>query len=65
MQQKLRDEVKSIQTVVELVKYRAEYQKYMEAQKAKEEEILERERSKLEWLIQLFFNMLRTNSNRY
>jgi len=47
MQQKLRDEVKSIQTVVELVKYRAEYQKYMEAQKAKEEEILERERSKL------------------
>lgn len=46
MQQKLRDEVKSIQTVVELAKYRAEYQKYMEAQKAKEEEILERERSK-------------------
>lgn len=47
MQQKLRDEVKSIQTVVELVRYRAEYQKYMEALKAKEEEILERERSKL------------------
>lgn len=52
MQQKLRDEVKSIQTVVELVKYRAEYQKYMEAQKAKEEEILERERiayAQIDW----------------
>lgn len=45
MQQKLRDEVKSSQTVLDQVKYRAEYQKYQEAQKAKEEEILERERS--------------------
>lgn len=44
MQQKLRDEVKSSQTVLEQAKYRAEYQKYQEAQKAREEEILERER---------------------
>lgn len=45
MQQRLRDEAKSAKAVLELVKYRAEYQKYQEAQKAKEEEILERERS--------------------
>lgn len=44
MQQKLRDEVKSAQNVLDQVKYRAEWQKYQEAQKAKEEEILERER---------------------
>lgn len=44
MQQKLKDEVKSAQTVLDQVKYRAEWQKYQEIQKAKEEEILERER---------------------
>ncbi|KAH1012185.1 hypothetical protein HUJ05_011385 [Dendroctonus ponderosae] len=52
MQQKLRDEVKSSQTVLEQVKYRAEYQKYQEAQKAREEEILERERvayAQIDW----------------
>ncbi|KAL1517163.1 hypothetical protein ABEB36_000962 [Hypothenemus hampei] len=52
MQQKLRDEVKSVQAVLEYVKYRAEYQKYMEAQRAREEEILERERiayAQIDW----------------
>lgn len=44
MQQRLRDEAKSAQTVLDQVKYRAEWQRYQEAQKAKEEEILERER---------------------
>ncbi|XP_066149646.1 splicing factor 3A subunit 1 [Euwallacea fornicatus] len=52
MQQKLRDEVKSAQAVLDLAKYRAEYQKYQEAQRAREEEILERERiayAQIDW----------------
>lgn len=52
MQQKLKDEVKTAQTVLDQVKYRAEWQKYQEAQKAKEEEILERERvayAQIDW----------------
>ncbi|KAF7280365.1 splicing factor 3a subunit 1 [Rhynchophorus ferrugineus] len=52
MQQKLKDEVKSAQTVLDQAKYRAEWQKYQEAQKAKEEEILERERvayAQIDW----------------
>lgn len=44
MQQRLRDEAKSAQAVLEQAKYRAEWQRYQEAQRAKEEEILERER---------------------
>lgn len=44
MQQRLRDEAKSARSVLEQVKYRAEWHKYQEAQKAKEEEVLERER---------------------
>lgn len=46
MQQRLRDEAKSKHSVLELVKYRAEWLRYQEAQKAKQEEILERERGK-------------------
>lgn len=52
MQQRLRDEAKSAVSVLEQVKYRAEWQKYQEAQKAKEEEILERERiayAQIDW----------------
>lgn len=44
MQQRLRDEAKSMRAVLEQVKYRAEWQRYQEAQRAREEEILERER---------------------
>lgn len=47
MQQRLRDEAKSMRAVLEQVKYRAEWQRYQEAQKAREEEILERERGNL------------------
>lgn len=46
MQQRLRDEAKSAQAVLEQVKYRAEWLRYQEQQKAKQEEILERERGK-------------------
>ncbi|CAH1990542.1 unnamed protein product [Acanthoscelides obtectus] len=52
MQQKLRDEAKSARAVLDQVKYRAEWHKYQEAQKAKEEEILERERvayAQIDW----------------
>lgn len=52
MQQRLRDEAKSMRAVLEQVKYRAEYQRYQEAQKAREEEILERERvayAQIDW----------------
>ncbi|CAG9766708.1 unnamed protein product [Ceutorhynchus assimilis] len=52
LQQKLRDEIVSHQTILDEVKYRAEYQKYQEAQKAREEEILERERvayAQIDW----------------
>ena len=44
MQQRLRDEAKSAKSVLEQVKYRAEWLRYQEQQKAKQEEILERER---------------------
>lgn len=52
MQQRLRDDAKSVKAVLDLVKYRAEWQKYQEAQRAKEEEILERERvayAQIDW----------------
>ncbi|CAH0553305.1 unnamed protein product [Brassicogethes aeneus] len=52
MQQRLRDEAKSARSVLEQVKYRAEWQRYQEQQKAKEEEILERERvayAQIDW----------------
>lgn len=51
MQQRLRDEAKSAVAVLDQVKYRAEWQRYQEAQKAKEEEILERERGNTEKLL--------------
>lgn len=44
MQQRLREEAKSSQSVFDQVKYRAEWLRYQEQQKAKQEEILERER---------------------
>lgn len=44
MQQRLRDEAKSAKAVLEQVKYRAEWLRYQEQQKAKQEEILEKER---------------------
>jgi splicing factor 3A subunit 1 len=52
MQQRLRDEAKSAKAVLEQVKYRAEWLRYQEAQKAKQEEILERERvayAQIDW----------------
>ncbi|KAK5650904.1 hypothetical protein RI129_001933 [Pyrocoelia pectoralis] len=52
MQQRLRDESKSAQGVLEQSKYRAEWHKYQEAQRAREEEILERERvayAQIDW----------------
>ncbi|XP_056642343.1 splicing factor 3A subunit 1 [Diorhabda sublineata] len=52
MQQRLRDEAKTAKAVLELVKYRAEWLRYQEQQKAKEEEILERERvayAQIDW----------------
>ncbi|CAH1099665.1 unnamed protein product [Psylliodes chrysocephalus] len=52
MQQRLRDEAKSAKAVLEQVKYRAEWLRYQEQQKAKEEEILERERvayAQIDW----------------
>ncbi|XP_019872395.1 splicing factor 3A subunit 1 isoform X2 [Aethina tumida] len=52
MQQRLRDEATSARSVLEQVKYRAEWQRYQEQQKAKEEEILERERvayAQIDW----------------
>ncbi|KAL3277112.1 hypothetical protein HHI36_012470 [Cryptolaemus montrouzieri] len=52
MQQRLRDEAKSVKSVLELVKYRAEWLRYQETQKAKEEEVLERERvayAQIDW----------------
>lgn len=50
MQQRLRDEARSMQNVFDQVKYRSEWHKYQEAQKAKQEEVLERERGKLSLL---------------
>lgn len=47
MQQRLRDEAKSAQAVLDQAKYRAEWQRYQEQQRAREEEILERERGLL------------------
>lgn len=50
--QRLRDEAKSVKHVLEQVRYRAEWLRYQEAQKAKEEEILERERvayAQIDW----------------
>ncbi|KAI4458222.1 spliceosome associated protein [Holotrichia oblita] len=52
MQQRLRDEARSASAVLDQVKYRAEWLKYQEAQKAREEEILERERvayAQIDW----------------
>ncbi|KAK9874570.1 hypothetical protein WA026_005403 [Henosepilachna vigintioctopunctata] len=52
MQQRLREEAKSGKSVFEHVKYRAEWLRYQEAQKAKEEEVLERERvayAQIDW----------------
>ncbi|KRT85423.1 hypothetical protein AMK59_38, partial [Oryctes borbonicus] len=52
MQQRLRDEARSAVAVLDQVKYRAEWLKYQEAQKAREEEILERERvayAQIDW----------------
>ncbi|CAG9857484.1 unnamed protein product [Phyllotreta striolata] len=52
MEQRLRDEAKSAKAVLEQVKYRAEWLRYQEQQKAKEEEILERERvayAQIDW----------------
>ncbi|XP_045467739.1 splicing factor 3A subunit 1 [Harmonia axyridis] len=52
MQQRLRDEAKSAKAVLEQVKYRAEWLRYQEAQKAKDEEVLERERvayAQIDW----------------
>ncbi|XP_031357807.1 splicing factor 3A subunit 1-like isoform X1 [Photinus pyralis] len=52
MQQRLRDDCKSAQGVMENSKYRAEWHKYQEAQRAREEEILERERvayAQIDW----------------
>ncbi|XP_063926123.1 splicing factor 3A subunit 1 [Zophobas morio] len=52
MQQRLRDEAKSAKSVLEQVKYRAEWLRYQEQQKAKQEEILERERvayAQIDW----------------
>lgn len=53
MQQRLRDEAKSAQAVLEQVKYRAEWLRYQEQQKAKQEEILERERGKSNYICNL------------
>ncbi|XP_044258285.1 splicing factor 3A subunit 1 isoform X1 [Tribolium madens] len=52
MQQRLRDEARSAKAVLEQVKYRAEWLRYQEQQKAKQEEILERERvayAQIDW----------------
>ncbi|KAF5295974.1 hypothetical protein FQA39_LY12746 [Lamprigera yunnana] len=52
MQQRLRDESKSAQAVLEQSRYRSEWHKYQEAQRAREEEILERERvayAQIDW----------------
>lgn len=52
LQGKLRDEIFNINSILELVKYRSEWQKYQEAQRRKEEEILERERvayAQIDW----------------
>lgn len=58
MQQRLRDEAKSAQAVLDQVKYRAEWQRYQEMQRAKEEEILERERGELGFNIFLFYKFV-------
>lgn len=44
LQGHLREEIVNMNNVLEHVKYRAEWQKYQEAQRRKEEEVLERER---------------------
>lgn len=44
LQNTLRDEISAMNNILEHVKYRAEWQKYQEAQRRKEEEVLERER---------------------
>ncbi|XP_018321307.1 splicing factor 3A subunit 1 [Agrilus planipennis] len=52
LQNRLHNEAKSARAVLDMVKYRAEWHKYQEAQKAKEEEILERERvayAQIDW----------------
>lgn len=52
MQLRLKEECKSARAVLEQVKYRSEWQKYQEAQKVREEEILERERvayAQIDW----------------
>lgn len=52
LQQKLRNEIINGNNILDLVKYRSEWQKYQEAQRRKEEEILERERvayAQIDW----------------
>lgn len=44
---RLKEESINPQKVLELVKYRADWQRHQEAQKRKEEMIIERERSKI------------------
>lgn len=52
---RLKDEAESISKVLDQVKYRAEWIKYQEQQKAKEEEALEKERGGLAYVN--FLNM--------
>lgn len=52
---KLKEESESIKTILEEVKYRAEWIKYQERQKQKEEEALERERGILSVEILLLY----------
>ncbi|XP_065169774.1 splicing factor 3A subunit 1 [Atheta coriaria] len=52
LQPKLREEAASGQSVLDIIKYRAEWQRYQEQQRAREEEILERERvayAQIDW----------------
>ncbi|GLV44318.1 Splicing factor 3a subunit 1 [Carabus blaptoides fortunei] len=52
LQGHLREEIINMNNVLEHVKYRAEWQKYQEAQRRKEEEVLERERvayAQIDW----------------
>lgn len=69
LQGHLREEIVNMNNVLEHVKYRAEWQKYQEAQRRKEEEVLERERgiylfSNFWYLINvtyLVYSCIRTN----
>lgn len=59
MMSRLKDECHSVAGVLEQVRYRADWLRYQEMQKRKEEQALEKERGKKKRLLILEFNNCR------